>query len=37
MGKFVRLVKGSLYLTPPFNEFWGKLPKRSLCQGIVNN
>ena len=27
----------SLYRTPSFNEFSGKLPKRSLYRGIVNN
>ena len=31
------VIEGSLYRTPPFNEFSGKLPKCSLYRGIVNN
>ena len=33
-GKYI---EGSLYRTPPFNEFSRKLPKCSLYRGIVNN
>lgn len=31
LEKFVRYIEGSLYRTPPHNEFSGKLPIRSLC------
>ena len=36
LGKFVTHIEGSLYQTPPFNKFFGKLPKCSLYPGIVN-
>ena len=39
MGKLVRYIEGSLYRTPPFNEFSGrKLPNnRYISRGKVNS